>query len=401
MAAADNQWKTRQKGKFRPLRLGARGRLLLLLLCVLCALAVVWYVRRPQDPYRLSSRPMPSDVTEAKRELFLRCEDQRPEQRARFRRVLRAISPELRSAPVTTGPGPLKWTTVTYNEQFGAVRFSSSLGVPADLRWCFVVEEKRDVPTWYILPAKGELRSGFATYQHETNLDLDVEGIPAKNLVFLQPLDGGLIQPGAEYILWFAFREAEEPVKMHMAIRLEPQGSFSKSTAIEDLAHDLGLSTPLKHTRVVPVDEMVKQIEFPLLHRDLAGALQSAERAGQLVPNDRQVLLWLGYLKVLRGSQLADNRGRSEGQSYFFVAAQHMRQLRDSFDPLSDIENIWLVETLYLEAESFALIGEKEKALASLREAFQHGLEASRIEAKHFEPAVDAKELHDLVNEFR
>jgi hypothetical protein len=189
---------------------------------------------------------------------------------------------------------------------------------------------------------------------------------------------------------------------MHMAIRLEPQGAFSQSTSLEDLAHNLGLPTPLRHTQAASTERLLEQLELRLsYHRDLTGALQLAERAGQLRPNDRRVLLWLGYLNVLRGSQLADNYSRSEGQPYFFVAAQHLRQLRGSYGQLSDVENEWLAEALYLEAESFAVMNEKEKALNSLRESLQCGFDASRIEKRHFEPTVGADELHELLNKPR
>ncbi len=47
------------------------------------------------------------------------------------------------------------------------------------------------------------------------------------------------VQPGEEYILWFAF-EHERPVTVHLAIRLVPQGSVGKALNAADVARELG-----------------------------------------------------------------------------------------------------------------------------------------------------------------
>ena len=384
---------------------------------VLCLLVVVWYVRRPKPP---PPAPLPSDLKEAMAELFgTRYAAELPEgdaDRARFRRVSQMFALQLPSVPATTGPEPLKWTTLTFSEngeksgavrfsenggQFGAVRFLSSLDKPADLRCCFVVEGKPFRREWGIVAAQRKLPYGFEVFQSDRNVVLGVDGIPDRNAVYLQPLDGGVIQPGAQYILWFAFKHTKEPVDLHMAIRLEPQGTFPRSTTMEQLAQDLGLTTPLKHVSIDSVDELLTHIRKRYLRHDLTTAMQFAEQAGHLMPKDRHVLLWLGYLKILRGRQLADNHGRSEGHTYFFAAAQHLRELRDAYDERTDIEDTWLAEAIYLEAESLALTGEKEKALASLREALHCGFDGSRVEAKYFQPTIGADELNEIVSEFR
>jgi hypothetical protein len=328
----------------------------------------------------------------------------RPDHKARFARLLQAIAPKLPLVPVTRGKQPLQWTTFTLNShgrRFDAVRFVSPLDKPADLRWCFVVEEKRCAPVWYIHPVQGELQSGFETYQHDANVDLGVEGVPDKNLVFLQPLDGGVIQPGGNYILWFAFPETDKPVRMQIAIRLETQGAFPKPKTLEQLARDLGLSTPLKHTTAESTAASVKEIRQRYQSRDLSTALQLAERARQRMPGDRQFLLFAGYLNLVRGRQRAANYGPEQGAVHFLAASQHFRQFRDRYRERTEVENLWLGEALYSEAECLARMNEREKAVAALREALACGFDAAQIKSENLTPTITGTEIEAIIAGFR
>ncbi len=371
------------------------------LLLVLGCILIVTRCRPKDEP--VLNRPLPTKMDDVLAELVIWCRARQPDYRARFVSLLQSIAPKLSRVPVTTGKEPLKWTTLTlntYSEPFDAVRFSSPLNQPADLRWCFVVEDERCAPEWSIEPAQGELQSGFESYQSDANLDLGVGDVPARNLVFLQPLDGGVIQPGCEYILWFAFPQKGKPVKMQIAIRVDTQGSFPKSKTLEELARDLGLSTPLKHTRVESADELLKESQLRYRSHDLPTALQLAERARQEMPDHREILFFAGYLNLVRGRQLSTNFGPEKGTAHVLVAAQELRQFRDRYRERTEVENLWLGEALYSEAECLARMNEKEKAITSLREALVCGFDAQKVAAENFRPAVSPEEINEVVAAF-
>lgn len=372
------------------------------LLLVLGGILIITRCRPQHDP--LLNRPLPTKTDEVLGELFNLRRDLRPNYKARFVRLLQSIAPKLSHVPVTAGKESLQWTTLTlntYGEPFDGVRFASPLSQRADLRWCFVVEDERCAPEWSIQSAQGELQSGFESYQSDANLDLGVPDVPAKNLVFLQPLDGGVIQPGREYILWFAFPQKGKPVRMQIAIRVDAQGSFPESTTLEELARDLGLSTPLKHTRIESADALLKESQLRYRSHDLPTALQLAERARQEMPDHREILFFAGYLNLVRGRQLSANFGPDKGAAHVLAAAQELRQFRDRYRERTDVENLWLGEGLYGEAECLARMNEKAKAIASLREALVCGFEAQKVAVENFQPAVSPQEIDDVVAEFR
>lgn len=391
---------------------GTQTRKLILALAVAGTLASAG-CRRVEEP----APPLPGTVKATMHELLWLYTDPRPKEKAEFHRLLQAVAPQLPSIAVTTGNQPLKWATVTINqhaERFDAVRFTSPLDVAADLRWCLILGDKKLVPLWNIHALQGDSPAGLegygisnspaaaaVSYRIEENLQLDVPGVPDRNVVFLQPLDGGQIRPGVEYVLWFAYRDVNEPVTVHLAIRLEPQRVFPKSTTAEQLARDLGLPAPLKHTRIESAEELLNQAKLQYEFHHLPAALERAERARQLMPDHRGIQLWAGYLNLLRGRQLAENYGLERGSSHLLLAAQHLRRFRERNDQRSEAESAFVAEAIYYEAECLARTNDKEKSLASLRESLACGFDPAQVAAQHFQPTVAADELEAVVAEFR
>jgi formylglycine-generating enzyme required for sulfatase activity len=165
--------------------------------------------------------------------------DQNTTRSDRFTGSLRAIAAELPEVTVTTGEQPLHWNTVSLNQtgiQLDAFRFRSPLSGPADMHWVFVVPEQ--LGTWYILPVNDSM-SGFRSFQLDWNIDLDGGALPPGNTAVFQPLLGGQIRPGTEYIVWYAPPD-EQKHDMKVAIRLSPAGAHGDSEDLASITKALG-----------------------------------------------------------------------------------------------------------------------------------------------------------------
>lgn len=127
------------------------------------------------------------------------------------------------------GKSSIRWQRIDLNgkkRQFDAVRFSVPNELHADLAWSFTnIDESAEA--WGIIPVEN-----FPMRDHNhflTIRDTPVPGLAREeaNCVHLQGLSRGLLVPGEDYLLWFAFKDAQ-PRRIAIAARLLPVGSFEE-----------------------------------------------------------------------------------------------------------------------------------------------------------------------------
>lgn len=137
-----------------------------------------------------------------------------------FRAILQKIAPAL--AEVTPEKGEAKkYTKLTLNKDkatLDAFRFKTPDGKANwDMNWEFVTPPDT-IGAWYILPREGTM-TGFRRFNFFNNYQEKDANLPEKNQRIVQPLDGGVLKPGSEYVIWFTFEKAE-PVEFHIRIGL-------------------------------------------------------------------------------------------------------------------------------------------------------------------------------------
>jgi thiol-disulfide isomerase/thioredoxin len=127
---------------------------------------------------------------------------------------------------------------------------------------------------------------------------------------------------------------------------------------------------------------------------DMAGALQAAEASLKKEPESRESRFLVAAVAQQRAMQLAQGKDRAEAGRLFVRSAELMRALQKRLGAgLAPPEQGLLQIAAYNEACSFALAGESEKALASLREAF---LEFGATNFDHLDNDEDLVSLRKL-----
>lgn len=157
-----------------------------------------------------------------------------------FRKTLREIAPKLPELKVSTTAQRVEWNLVVINQsgvQFDAVRFRSPFDEHADMNWVFVTPDRTG--RWYILPVK-ETMAGFRTPRYQRNFDAEGIKLPSTNVAVFQSSPAGWIDPGGEYILWFA-RSLDSLAEFRMAIRLSPAGELPKALTADEVAEAVGV----------------------------------------------------------------------------------------------------------------------------------------------------------------
>ena len=176
-----------------------------------------------------------------------RSESSKPRDRQNFgfyRERMRSIAATLPIVRVDTGRRAAAWQKLKMNsDEVGvdAFRFVNPLQERADLYWAFAV---RTPIQWGIVRRAGIIQP-FKVWRRV--LDLKVQGVevPRDYTAFFQPLLGGEILPGEEYIVWFIFPD-ERPADVFLALRLVPAGSLQVSSTHTGIASALGWETPLR-----------------------------------------------------------------------------------------------------------------------------------------------------------
>lgn len=103
---------------------------------------------------------------------------------------------------------------------------------------------------------------------------------------------------------------------------------------------------------------------------NLDGAIELIEKAAAMDPKDVRIALTLIGATQARAQELVNDDKRKDANPYFYKAAALVRALSDDAARMIG-DNAGSV--IYNEACSFAVDGQKDKALASLDEAFERG----------------------------
>lgn len=121
-----------------------------------------------------------------------------------FHDTLQSVANDLPKIELSTKPHEVVWNPLRIFKDalgFCAFRFSSPLEVPADMYWSFCLNDSSI--NWYILPVAGRMQ-GFNSYRFINHASFVDRTAPDCDHTYVQSLKGGQIQPGQEYIIWFA-----------------------------------------------------------------------------------------------------------------------------------------------------------------------------------------------------
>jgi thiol-disulfide isomerase/thioredoxin len=105
---------------------------------------------------------------------------------------------------------------------------------------------------------------------------------------------------------------------------------------------------------------------------DLDGAIELIEKAKSMDPEEPRYALTLINALQTRAHELINEGSRKEANPYFFRSAAVFRELGDE---VVQMLGPGAAIVIYNEACAYAVDGDKEKALASLNEAFERGYE--------------------------
>ncbi|MFG0326237.1 MAG: hypothetical protein ACF8SC_03090 [Phycisphaerales bacterium JB037] len=104
---------------------------------------------------------------------------------------------------------------------FDGLRIVPPAGGSWDLNWEFVIPDDAGTPTWYILSSEGALAQGFQSYDHYRNSRIRGHEVAPQNLHIVQPLTGGQLREGKDYLIWFRVK-TDKPVELLVRIDLTP-----------------------------------------------------------------------------------------------------------------------------------------------------------------------------------
>jgi hypothetical protein len=160
-----------------------------------------------------------------------------------FRQAAQAAAEAFTKVELKPSGGTEQFVRLTLNQHgagFDGIRFTVPAGAPRDLAWAFAGLPHGVPDLWYILPRAGEIR-GFQTFYRGGPGMKDVPWAETviDYRIFLQPLTGGELQPGQEYLIWFRYYHSR-PQDLYVMLRLVPVGTPLQSP---DAVHkELGLS---------------------------------------------------------------------------------------------------------------------------------------------------------------
>ncbi len=152
---------------------------------------------------------------------------------------------------ISTQEGHAVQSNLILNRQgmgFDAFRFRAPPDQPRMLLWSFAFPHG-PAYHWYIVPATGRM-TGFASALDLPSFQYDQCPWPPESLVTVQVLNTGFLDPGREYIIWFAM-EVCEPVEVPMRllaladINNQETGIIGR---IVTVAHTNGLSVCLERS---------------------------------------------------------------------------------------------------------------------------------------------------------
>jgi tetratricopeptide (TPR) repeat protein len=183
-------------------------------------------------------KPSPDLQSEARKiEILKKVHELREKDSPAFLAALQSVADLLPNVPVGTTYGKCNLIHVRMNakgEGLDAVKFRVPEDAARDLVWCFYTSAS---PTWYIVPAKGQVGHGFEDYHSLPAVKLAMSGAPPDLVRYFQYLGAQHLAPGQEYILWFDFSTGSS-AEMQLAIDCLPADQAEDS--LSALAWALG-----------------------------------------------------------------------------------------------------------------------------------------------------------------
>ena len=169
--------------------------------------------------------------------------DETPANGLEFTRATQAAADAFTKIELKASGSTEQFVRVTLNQHgtgFDGIRFTVPKGEARDLAWAFAHLERQKFSHWYIIPRTGEMK-GFRQFFHGgpgmKDVPWEESALPYE--VTLQPLSGGELKPGEEYLIWFRFYD-QRPLALYVMLKLVPVGTPIDSVAT--VHSQLGLS---------------------------------------------------------------------------------------------------------------------------------------------------------------
>jgi hypothetical protein len=139
-----------------------------------------------------------------------------------FTGPLQSVAARFREVPTSPEPGKPLWHRLTLNargKKLDAVRFRVPGGEKRGMAWAFV--PPANLSGWYIIPTSGEMTGFKKFFRPGARQVLGAKAPEGARLVYLQSLGAAHLEPGAEYLLWFRFRD-DKPVPLYLTMLSRP-----------------------------------------------------------------------------------------------------------------------------------------------------------------------------------
>lgn len=151
---------------------------------------------------------------------------------AEFEETVRALRPALQRIKINREYGTNRFQKFVLNEDgagFDGVYFRAPEGnKPYEMVWLFGLPVTSSVSGWYILSVK-EPTAQFRRFQRLNSPSyfdqLPWSQLDEEHVSIIQPLRGGQISPGREYIIWFQI-QSDQPFNMFAAINLHSSDRY-------------------------------------------------------------------------------------------------------------------------------------------------------------------------------
>jgi tetratricopeptide (TPR) repeat protein len=141
----------------------------------------------------------------------------------------------------------------------------------------------------------------------------------------------------------------------------------------------------------------IAQAGDALNRRDFDTAMNLAEQALATNPQDAEWLRLSTRIWDGRAYELIEGGDHNAAMPFRLKSAEYWRSLREVKGELDADDQGSFLSALYNEACAYAVLGEREKALESLEEAFREGYAADDIELVDFAKRdIELTNLHDM-----
>jgi hypothetical protein len=297
-----------------------------------------------------------------------------------FRQSLVAARTVIPEVPAAVGDQPVKWNKIKLDQAglgFDAIRFTSPLDNNSDLIWAIVMSEELGLSRWYITPAQGHI-NGFRGFEQVDDLNLDEIGFSRQTALILQELTWGEIRPKSEYFIWMAFQD-QRPREAYVKLALVP----SEPKALSDGSSKRSTWDRLRALRIsdAPTPAGNDIVPYAIQLAESGGVDEAIRKLEERIKTDgantsravRFTRLHFLFNRARDWSlrpETRDNAFRS-----FIETTALMREYKHDVGSLSFAERRTYGSLLFFEACALFNAGQKAKAIDSVREAIENGID--------------------------